>query len=72
MIFFRLYMFRKDTIFRLKCSEKLYTLVCVNPSTTPSLQGCVMIFTNVRDDTVVCVCIFEVLGRINISGHWRP
>ena len=20
----------------------------------------------------VCVCIFEVLGRVNISGHWRP
>ena len=18
------------------------------------------------------VCIFEVLGRVNISGHWRP
>ena len=20
----------------------------------------------------VCICIFEVLGRVNISGHWRP
>ena len=21
---------------------------------------------------VTYVCIFEVLGRVNISGHWRP
>ena len=22
--------------------------------------------------TSVCLCIFEVLGHVNISGHWRP
>ena len=23
-------------------------------------------------DTFDLVCIFKVLGRVNISGHWRP
>ena len=23
-------------------------------------------------DSLYCSCIFEVLGRVNISGHWRP
>ena len=27
-----------------------------------------------RDECGVCmyVCMFEILGRVNISGHWRP
>ena len=31
-----------------------------------------MLIKPCRFKTCANVCIFEVLGRVNISGHWRP
>ena len=31
-----------------------------------------MTFVSTLEVNILYVCIFEVLGRINISGHWRP
>ena len=33
---------------------------------------CVCVCMCVRTCVRVYVCMFEVLGRVNITGHWRP